>query len=311
MYQIIDTSLICPVKRGSEHQRPMARHRTETSDKMTFEPSPLESRNLFIRAPSLDYPPNGPIKIGNVITDMFRPQDPIAQLEPLAEIITMASSNEGTRKRGDHGSARLDASAKLCAAFGSQAKGKRSTNMRTVYDFNNVETLMLERNPRVTEIIALCDAEPKVQYALKRRPIYVITGLKVARGLRYSIIQSRESEVGLSTQGNVTKEDAVQAHLDSSAGTDGTESYTVFGDVILAYRLHVIKKAGWKRRGEADLKIGAGFLSTEEMRLEGEVETKSLSAQDLKHFAEDEGYETGSILMTDDEEAWSMACVED
>ncbi|KAI4923320.1 hypothetical protein J4E85_008357 [Alternaria conjuncta] len=313
MYQIIDTSLVCPAKRESEHQRPMARHRTETSDKMTFEPSPLESRKFFIRAPSLEYSLNGSIKIGNVITDIFLPQDPIAKLQPLAEIITMTSSSEGTRKRGDHS----DASAKLYAAFGSQAKGKHSADIRTEYDFDNVDTLMLERNPRAADVTALCGEDPEVQDALRRGPIYFITGLKVARGLRYSTIQLKESEVGLGTQGNVTNEVAIQANLDMNAGTDGAESHTVLGDVILAYRLHIVKKEGWRWRGEAALGTraywpgNAGFLGREEMRPEGEVETKSLSAQDLKHFAEDEGYETGSILMTDDEEAWSMACVED
>jgi len=312
--QIIDTSLFCPAKRGSEHQRPMARHRTETSNKMTFEFPPSEDRKFFIRAPSFDYPPSGPIDIGNVITDLFLPQEPIAQLQPLASNCTMESSSEGTRKRGDHS----DASAKLYAAFSSQAKGKRSADIRTEYNFDSVDTLMLGRCPRAADITVLCGENPAVQNALRRGPVYVITGLKVARGLRCSTIQSKESEAGLGTQDNVTNEVAFQANLDMNAGTDDTELHTVLGDVILAYRLHIVKKEGWKWRGEAALETraywpgNAGFLSTHEMRPEVELETESLSAQDLKYFAEDKDYgEIKIIGVKDDKEAWSMACIED
>jgi len=281
-------------------------------------PSHQEDKLFYIRAPSLDHPRNGPIKIGNIITDMFRPQDPIAQFKPLANIIDGASLSEGTRERGDHGSIGLDVSAKLYAAFGSKANGKRSADTRTVYDFDNVDTSMLERNPRAAEMTALRDEDPEVQDALKRAPVYVITGLKVARGLRYSTIHSKESEVGLGAQSNVTKEVAIQANLDKNAGTDGTGSYTVLGDVIIAYRLHIFKKEGWRWRGEAALETrtywpgNAGFLSREDAKQEVEVATGALSVQDLKYFAEDEEYgEIESIDMRDAEEEWSMMCAED
>ncbi|KAI4657231.1 uncharacterized protein J4E79_007848 [Alternaria viburni] len=281
-------------------------------------PSHQEDKLFYIRAPSLDHLRNGPIKIGNIITDIFLPQDPIAHFEPLANIIDGASLSEGTRERGDHGSVGLNVSAKLYAAFGSQAKGKRSADTRTVYDFDNVDTLMLERNPRAAEMTALRDEDPEVHDALKRAPVYVITGLKIARGLKYSTIHSKESEVGLGAQGNVTKEVAVRANLDKNAGTDGTGSYTVLGDVIIAYRLHIFKKEGWRWRGEAALETrtywpgNAGFLSREDAKPEVEVETESLSAQDLKYFVEDEGYgEIENIDVKDAEEEWSMMCVED
>jgi len=281
-------------------------------------PPPQEDKKFYIRAPSLDYPRDGPIQIGNIITDVFLPQDPISQLDLITKIIDGASLSEGKRERGNHGSADLDIATKLYAAFGSHAKMKQSAEARTVYEFDEVETLMLERNPRATDMTVLRNEDSEVRAALRRGPIYIITGLKVAKGLKYSTVQSNEREIGLGAQGNVTKEVAIQANLDRNTGTDGTESYTVLGDVILAYRLHIIKKEGWRWIGERALETqtygpgSAGFLSREEIKPEVEVATGALSVQDLEYFAEDEEYgEIESIDMKDAEEEWSMICVED
>ena len=285
---------------------------------MTKMPPPQEDRKFYIRAPSLEYPRDGPIQIGNIITDIFSPQDSISQLNPITKIIDGASLSEGKRERGVRGSTDLDLSAKLYAAFGSQANMKHSADVQTMYEFDQVDTIMLERNPKATDMTVLRNQDAQVQAALRIGPVYVITGLKVAKGLRYSTIQSNEREIGLDTQGNVTKEVAIQANLNRNTARDSTESYTVLGDVILAYRLHIVKKEGWIWRSEAALETrtywpgNAGFLSREDIKPEVEVETDALSVQDLKYFAEDEEYgEIKSIDVEDTEEEWSMMCVEE
>jgi hypothetical protein len=280
-------------------------------------PTTQEDKKFYIRAPSLDYPRDGPIKIGNIITDAFRPQDDIANLSPISSIIDGASFGEGKKEHEKKASKGLDLSAKIYAAFGGRAEAKHGEDVKTVYDFDQVDTLMLQTNPRSSDMAAIRDTNTEVQAALKKGPVYIITGLKIARGLKYSNVRSTERKSGLGGKGQASAEVAVEANVEANTSTGDIESYTVMGDIVLAYRLHIVKKEGWKWRGEAALEskshwpASAGFMNKGELVAESGVETAELSLQDLSFLAEEEGYEgTEGIDVADGEEEWRMMCFE-
>ncbi len=54
-----------------------------------------KERKFYLRAPDLEFRLNGPIKIGNLITDMTLPQDPITFLDPLPKIIHGSGYSQG------------------------------------------------------------------------------------------------------------------------------------------------------------------------------------------------------------------------
>ena len=92
------------------------------------------------------------------------------------------------------------------------------------------------------------------QAALKMGPLYVITGLNVAEGLKYSNHSTADMKAGTSGNAYVTDEVESEGNLGGSAARRNLLLYTVLSDTILAYRLHIIREVrwAWKRNYEFD-----------------------------------------------------------
>jgi hypothetical protein len=143
-----------------------------------------------------------------------------------------------------------------------------------------------------------------------------VTGLKIAKGLRYSNKRKANLEGSLRAQGHVTKEASFGGTLDGNRGEEDLENYTIIGDTILAYRLHIIKKEGFRWFGERDLGIKtldpgqAGFMNHNKKSDEEGIEVEEVTIKDVKYFAEDEEYgDVEEASVEDREEEWSLLCV--
>jgi hypothetical protein len=132
---------------------------------------PTKSRKFYLRAPDLEFRLNGPIKIDNILTDLSLPQDPISFLDPLPNIISGSGYGEGKTESEHHSSVHAGLSAKLYDVFGGQAEAKRSSSVKTIYEFEEVEALYLENNPTVKEMKALRESDAEVKSALKNEPV--------------------------------------------------------------------------------------------------------------------------------------------
>ncbi|KAI9774755.1 MAG: hypothetical protein M1839_001622 [Geoglossum umbratile] len=276
-----------------------------------------EDKKFYLKAPALEFKLNGPIKIGNIIKDMKYPQDPIAVLDPLPAIISGSSYGKGKKEHESHASVNISLSAKVYEVFGGQAEAKGSNTLRTVYEFDKIEALYLQTNPTAADARKICDSNKEVYGALNRGPVYIVTGLKIAKGLKYSNRHTAERQGGLSGQGHVTEDAAVEANMEGGRGGEEVETYTVKGDTILAYRLHIIKKEGFRWIGEPELDVKTfdpregGFMNRDEKVQEVEVETGEVSQQDVIYFANEEEYgDVREVDIEDEEEAWSMLSIE-
>ncbi|KAF3050307.1 hypothetical protein E8E11_010260 [Didymella keratinophila] len=85
------------------------------------------------------------------------------------------------------------------------------------------------------------------------------------------------------------------------------------GDTILAYRLHIIKKEGFRWLGERDLEIRnvdpgqADFMNRNEQCEEAGVEVEKVTAEDAKYFAGNEEYSVVEETIFEDEEGqWCL-----
>jgi len=95
------------------------------------------------------------------------------------------------------------------------------------------------------------------------------------------------------------------------------DDWTVLGDPILAYRLHIIKKEGWFWASEGDLSAKThdpkdrGFMNKNEEAEEFKVDTEEVLAKDIGFFAKEQEYEGVQYLdFEDEEEDWSLAILE-
>jgi len=139
-----------------------------------------KDRKFYLRAPDLEFRLNGPIKIGNVITDMTLPQDPITFFDPLAKIISGSGYGEGKIESENHASFNASLSAKIYDLFGGQAEAKTSSSLKTIYTFDKVSARYLESNPTAAEAREFRKKNTEFKNALRNGPVR-------ARGLRSCI----------------------------------------------------------------------------------------------------------------------------
>jgi hypothetical protein len=273
---------------------------------------------FYLRAPDLEYNLEGPIQIGNIIRDMKRPQDPIAILNPNPQTITGSGFGDGIVEYEQHGSLKLNLSSKVYEVFGGQAEARTSNSLRTTYEFDEIEAQYLKTNPTKADAEKLRDTDKEVKGALSRGPVYVVTGLKIAKGLRYSNKRTADQGGILGVQGRITEEASVGGNLQAERGGENLENYTVKGDTILAYRLHIIKKESFRWIGERELQVEsvdhgkAGFMNHSNHVEDEGIDVAEVTVQEAQHFAQDEEY--GGVEETnlkDDKECWTLLSISD
>jgi hypothetical protein len=90
------------------------------------------------------------------------------------------------------------------------------------------------------------------------------------------------------------------------------DDWTVLGDPILAYRLHVIK-SGWSLIGEGSLTAksfnpgDAGFMNVEEEMDDFEGAIGAVLRDDIDRFADEQYFQPDYLGVEDDEEEWVLA----
>ncbi|KAJ4363154.1 hypothetical protein N0V83_010274 [Neocucurbitaria cava] len=274
-------------------------------------------KKFYLKAPDLEFGLDGPIQIGNIIKDMKTPQDPIAALDPTPNIVSGPDYDKGNKTHESHASLGLKFSVEIFQVFGGQAGAKASSASQTVYEFDGIESLYLQTNPTAADAKKLHESNHAVKGALNRGPVFIVTGLKVAKGLRYSNRHVAEKQAMIGRQDHVMKEFADEGTLEGDKGSEDAEEYTVKGDVILAYRLHVIKKEGFRWIGEREIDAKtfdpgeAGFMNHDRMGKEDQVGVGEVSLQDVQYFVEDHEYGGLQVVAVEVEgQSWSMLSIE-
>jgi hypothetical protein len=134
-------------------------------------PASKKDRKFYLRAPDLEFRLNGPIKIGNVITDMTLPQDPVTFLKPLSKTIPGSGYSKGKIEKEHHASINASLSAKIYDIFGGQAEAKTGSSLKTIYAFDKVSAWYLENNPTVADVEKFRENDVEFKNALRNGPV--------------------------------------------------------------------------------------------------------------------------------------------
>jgi hypothetical protein len=105
--------------------------------------------------------------------------------------------------------------------------------------------------------LAECTEDVMVRQALKQGPVYMITGLIIARGLDVITSEIKERALGLQMRLHILPSFYVYANTSSRQERSVISRYE--GDVILAYRLHPIRRR-WMG-GRSGVVLGPPFES--------------------------------------------------
>ncbi|KAM7210131.1 hypothetical protein V8F06_014487 [Rhypophila decipiens] len=224
--------------------------------------------------------------LGALLSDPFAPHRPLATLPPESHPPTSTSTQlklSLTRSTTHSVSASFSLSAQLLELAALKTASNLSFSSTRTYSAPRVTTYFFERDPDEDAVRALISSNPRAGKVLSsgRFPgaggggkLYMVTAVKVADGgftVSTERVTSKDVSVGGdlpvgAVAGGLPVGVSMGAEAGGSRASSETDEYTVEGEVVIAYRVVVIRMKRrwlWRRGGkEEDL----GGLDLDEFR---------------------------------------------
>lgn len=205
----------------------------------------VQVRTYFV-APNFDIhpPPHGPIKLGQIIPALDGPTlDPINQRDH----ISAPDLSPTSFKDGFSSTIKKLLSGEL--GFWAQVAGSVGLNISTGFDksadqeitIKSLETISFSpTRPYVESILKLPEVEEYVTASKYKVPVYMVTGLKIAKGasLRAGSEQSFQGTAALKMPADVAR---LGPKARFARTTIGQESFESSSDFVLAFRVQRIR----------------------------------------------------------------------
>ncbi|KAI1320649.1 hypothetical protein F5Y16DRAFT_82320 [Xylariaceae sp. FL0255] len=237
----------------------------------------------YLLAPNWTFVPDGPIALGNLIADPFRPHialkkapiqdDGTTDNTTTTALLPPAIQRVSEEKWRLHLGTKLNLSTSLWANFtqliSAKVSGKHAKHTSITYSTRELETVYYTELPSAAFINSLTK-DPVVHDLMRldnpfSRPVYMITGLKIAKGFALEAQTSRENggEVGASGPVGGPVPVSVGAEIGISVGNDEKGSFKSGTDIIFAYQLVRLAAKGWKEKAlsVSEYAPSAAFLS--------------------------------------------------
>lgn len=225
--------------------------------------------------PNFSIPPDGPFQLGTVIRDFnrhakMRPfnQSRKSRIEiPPGNIYTDHKSGfEATRARLKAGELGIWAKFVGVDGVGAEAKVSAERSENDVYKFENVETTFFyPESTYVSKSMELSDVKDYLSATDYKKPVFLVTGLKVANGI--SVQHNKSTQVAAVANVGINNPEVVgvQAGPGASFGVENSPGYSFSSssDIVVGIQCSkVYYKASW---------LGGGRKLKEEMYLTGAV----------------------------------------
>lgn len=278
----------------------------------------MAQQPTYILSPNFHFKPGtGPIELGNIISHPLRPHRALTTVDaatlqknypPVETFIDYERSITRGRRR--------DVSISLWAEFLQTVSGKvsggRGSDIQSNYTMDCLETMYFVADPPLEEIQARLKA-PRVQAVIKagripgfRTPVYMVTGLMIARGFTADIENNKRRNGGIEISGNAPCPAApvsVGANLTKSSSIEGADKWRAGEDIVFAYQLLKIEVKGWKgNRVEYDeLRHKAAYLNIddEEGSDEEEYDVEDVLITQTNAGTLRSEHETGDVTVTE------------
>ncbi|UKZ69141.1 uncharacterized protein TrAtP1_010150 [Trichoderma atroviride] len=262
----------------------------------------MASKRTYFLAPNLDHKlSSSPIQLGVLLADALKPTKPLStrpsppEFDSIVQTSYAISWTSGnTVNAGIH--------AKFLSFAGTSINFANNAHVVESFDIDTLETRRLKREPQDDDEDLLARLqEPKVQAAIRgglygARPIYIISGLKIARGLSVQREESKSTHRSMGGTVPIIEGISVGAGMggEKRFGTSSTFKVAPEEDIILAYQVHKIKPKSRKVT-----KASVNVYETSSAFLHGDdensgfkgVEVVSVSADSL--LSEDEDDDDG------------------
>jgi hypothetical protein len=246
----------------------------------------------YILAPNFSYHPNTSICMGDIVEYPDDPTKPLSSV-PESELKPTEShfdyDNELSNQSGK--SLRGSIWANFLETATAKVGGSTADELLTKHTVRRLETIYFVKQP-TDEEAAERVKEKKVKAAanaglLRKKPVFMITGLKIARGFKLSATLSSDRDVNAGFEALITSDVGIGADVDLSRHKKEEQKHRTEQDIIFAYQLHIITHKGW-RQNDVDIsvyKASAAFLTNDKKDGEQEsVEVEGATEAALRDF---------------------------
>lgn len=262
-------------------------------------------RPTYLLAPNWSNPEDGDIQLGNIVADPFNPDYPLHSDLDHASTLNPVSSVENNWK--DVVASFRETQTSLWARIFQVAKvdleAHRSQASSVGFGMTSLETRVLPKGQLIDKITEWVNF-PSVRNALKqrrglvlRRPVYVVSGVKIARGFRWYDTSSSDTGRGVGAGGLVTPQVGIGGEANVSAQSQRTQSSEADNNIIFAYELVQVRLKGTETVEVKPFQPSAALLSDSDKKKRGEgadeedevtaddLDTSDASTDDLVEFA--------------------------
>ncbi|RYP30526.1 hypothetical protein DL767_006203 [Monosporascus sp. MG133] len=262
----------------------------------------------FFYAPTWDFPPGGPIKLGNVITSVKKPQRPLCCFPPLQDsdiFKTEKRSVQYTKEKLRSGRFSILTKFLSILGFGVDVGAEIDNSDKETFIFKTLETTQfIPTSSYLQTCIEADDVRRFLQISGYRKPVYIITGLKVVTGAEANTLKSRTvgGTLAVEVDGSVWSGGTVpigggpgvEGKVGNKAGTKWDHS----SDFVFAFRVSkvFVGKVTGQVVSEEDYRKGA-MLGNETEKVKGpELSVLKVEEPD----ADGEGFDAEELM--DDED---------
>ncbi|KAJ4024605.1 hypothetical protein NW752_003169 [Fusarium irregulare] len=234
----------------------------------------MAQQPTYLLAPNFTFKPRGgPIALGNIIADPFRPHRVLTTIDEAARAaryprIETFAELDRTIARGSGHDVAVAVWAQFLQGVGASLSGDRAVEKSTEYTMDKLETEYFVQDPGQAEIEARVK-EQKVRGVMAgtvghRQPVYMITALKIAKGFSASTTTGKRKGVGVEAGIPVAEGITTGANMSGGVEASSSDSWRAGEDIIFAYQLLKIELKGWRtKRVEVDeFRSNAAFLDT-------------------------------------------------
>ena len=224
----------------------------------------------YILAPNWTFRPGGPVALGNIDADSLRPQHTLSKPEkdfPELETATENNWRLATEKiRSVSSSIWTRLFKQVCVGVDA----KREKSERGKFVMKSLDTIYFKEDLSLEEIHERAN-EMRVKSILNadsllfRRPVYMVTGFKIAKGFRLTNSDILDYWFSVVAAGAVAPEASLGAQVGAGSKRGINDGFGAPNDTVFAYQLMKVKPKGWGEKNQGleteDLHHKEVFLS--------------------------------------------------
>lgn len=214
----------------------------------------------YILAPNFTYHPETSICLGDIIQYADEPTKPLNRV-PRSELKPIERHNdyENELENTDGSSLKGGIWATFLEKASAKIGGGTTDQLLAKYTIKRLETVYFKEQPTDEEAEERV-LDKKVKAAinaglLRKNPVFMITGLKVARGFKQTTTASSNRETEAAAEAPVTENAGAGTDIKYSRDKTANHKHRTGQDIIFAYQLHIITHKGWLRWFQTDVSI--------------------------------------------------------